>query len=237
MMKIKLAIFIQIFACFNLLAQSDTASIGSYSIRLDNATLEVFNEQQKPVFKKNFFNPTAEVIDLDGDGTDEYLISDLKIVNGNNYYTLYVFNAIDSFYVADSIDSGLMEPYPTFSKELNNIILVTGNSKFNDFNSDSADVFLPLNCWKYENGQMFDVNDELYDFFIAANDTMIDYIDSYLENDHKDCNNTEQLKAVLAAVYANYINAGEKILANQFLRKYYFCRDLEAFKQKISSLF
>ncbi len=42
--------------------------------------------------------------------------------------------------------------------------------------------------------------------------------------------------APIAAVYANYINAGEKSVASQFLKNYYLCEDLEQFKQKLNEL-
>ena len=235
-MKKTTILFFFLLLTVNLLGQDSTYSFDLFKVQLDKSKLEVRDEQQNIIYRKTFFNPNAEVEDLDGDGVDEYLITDYENKGGKTYYSLYVFNTIDSFYVADSINSGLMEPYPTFSQELKGIILVSGNSKFDVFNSDSDDVFLPLNCWKYENGQLFDVNDELYDYYISENDTLIDYIDSYLENNSSDCNTTDKLKAVLASVYANYLNAGEKILANQFLRKYYFCKDVEVFKQKINML-
>ncbi len=221
---------------FPLSAQNYTYSFDLFNVKLQNSVLKVWDKQNNLIYTGTFSNPTADTIDYDDDGVNEFYILESRFKAGKTYYMLYIYNTIDSFYLADSIDSGLLKPLSIFSDEINGIMIVSGNPKFNFLNTDSLDVYLPLNCWRYESGKIFNINTKIYDYFISENDTLIENIDSYLENNRKDCNTTDSLKALLASVYANYLNAGEKILAKQFLQKYYLCKDIESFKQKIISL-
>lgn len=217
-------------------AQENTFSFDLFNAKMERSVLTVRDKKNVIIYSRQFKNPSAGVADLDNDNINEFLVTDSETKGGMIFYTLYIFNTIDTFYLADSIDSGVIKPYDIYSKELKSIMIVTGNPKFNLFNTDSADVCLPSNCWSYESGKISGVNGKLYDFYIAENDTLIDTIDSYLENNPKDCNTSNELKAFIASVYANYLQAGDKILARQFLRNYYFCKDAESFKNKIISL-
>ena len=217
-------------------AQNNDFSFDLFNANIENNVLTVRNKKNVLIYQKTFSHPCVDTADLDNDGINEFILIDSTANKSKFYYTIFIYNTIDSFYVADSINSGMMRPYRTFSKELKSTMIVTGNPKFDSFNSDTMDVYLPLNCWDYESGKVSDVNGSLYDFFIAENDTLLENMDSYLENEPKDCNTTLQLKAIIASIYVNYLQAGEKILARQFLHKYYFCKDVEIFKQKISSL-
>ena len=75
--------------------------------------------------------------------------------------------------------------------------------------------------------QFFLVNDEVYNVFINENESIINYLDDYLNDNSKNCKTSITVKAAIAAAYANYINAGEKSVASQFLKNYYLCEDLE----------
>ena len=234
-MKIQLIAFIFLFIIIPSFGQDSTSVPEVFTIKLENSQLKTLNSQNQIVFKKNFKNPVSENVDLDGDNINEYVVLDKYNEYGKTLYTLYVFNTIDSFYIADSINSGLMKPVIEYSDEFKGMILITGNEKFDSFNSDSDETFLPLNVWKYESSKVISLNDELYDIFISTNDSLIDFIDSFFENEHG-CDASKKLQAVIAAVYVNYLTAGEKILAEQFLNKYYYCSDLKNFQEKIQSL-
>ncbi len=235
-MKLNFLLFLFFILSAGAFAQKNIYSFDLFNAGLEKSVLTVKDKKNAVVYSRRFNDPAAASADLDNDGINELLITDAENKGGMTYYTLYIFNTIDSFYVADSIDSGLTQPYDIYSKELKSMMIVTGNPKFNLFNTDTSFVCLPANCWSYESGKVSAVNGRLYDFFIAENDTLIDNIDSYLENNPKDCNTSNELRAFIASVYANYLQAGEKILARQFLHKYYFCKDAESFKDKIISL-
>ncbi len=220
----------------NSFSQDSTSVPEEFTIKLENKQLIVWNNEKQQVYKRTFSNPKGEDVDLDDDNVDEYALINKNISEGRSFYTLYIFNTIDSFFVADSINSGLMEPQIIYSNEVKKMVLLTGNEKFDSFNADSDEVFLPLNTWKYDNAKVFSLNDELYDLFITTNDSLADFIDSYFDNYKKDCKSTGKLKAAIAEVYANYLTAGEKSLAEEFLKKYYYCSDVGNFKNKIITL-
>ncbi len=235
-MKIQFSFLIFFIFTTNNFCQGKAYAFDLFNVQIENSKLEVFNSTKKLIFEKEFSNPKDISLDLDGDGINEYLIIDEKPDNKRFFCTLYIFNTIDSFYIADSILSGYFEPYPTVSDEVGGVVIITGNPKFDSLNGSSKETFLPIRCWKYDNGEVYPVNDELYNIFIAENDTLLDYIDSYFNLNNADCNSAQKMAAAIAAVYANYIYAGDKTLASQFLKKYYNCDDIEKFKQKITEL-
>lgn len=235
--KIQTLFFLCLASAAYLFGQGTAAPQDLYKIKLKNSELTALNSQDQIVFKRAFSNPHGEAVDLDNDGVDEYFLIDFDSLQGRPYYKIFIFSTVDSFYIADSIVSGFIEPYIIYSDELKGKIIVTGKERFDKFAADSDEIFLPIDCWKYENGSVNSVNDELYDIFIAANDSLIEFLDSYYENEMLDCSASVKVKAAVAAAYENYITAGEKSLAEQFIKKYYRCSDLEKFKEEINSSF
>ncbi len=235
-MKIRISVLIFCLAALNSYSQERKYSFDAFAAKIENNNLVVVDTAGKTVFRKVFNNPREQSADLDGDGINELLVTDLNSKGDKNFYTLYIFNTVDSFYVADSIPSGLMEPYQTVSEDTEGIIIITGNTNFDSLNTNEGEAYVPIKCWKYEDAKVHLINDKVYDIFISENDTLTDILDSYLESNPNNCNSIEEVKAVIASVYANYMNAGEKILAYQFLKKYYPCSDLETFKQKLNEL-
>ena len=232
-------IILTLFICFTqikIFGQQDEFKFDLFTAKIENSTLQVFNHNNKIVFQKKFNNPSDMAADLDGDGINEYLVNDSYNKGWKTYFTLYIFNTVDSFYVADSINSGLLEPYETYSKEANETIIISGNPKFDAFISDSDNVFLPINCWKYENDNLFDINDDIYNQFLSENDDLIDFLENYFQDKSQTCTTSKQVISAIAAGYANYIHAGEVSMANQFLNKYYLCDDLIMLKQKLNNL-
>ena len=235
-MKLQIALFILLTFEINSYCQTGNFNFNNYNVKIENSKLDVTDKAGKLFLERNFNNPHDLMFDLDGDGINEYLIIDEKKDISKSLYTIYIYNTVDTFYVADSIYSGYFEPYIYFSKETNKNIIVTGNSKFDSLNKEGEDSFVPINCWIFNNDEIFSVNDEVYNIFISENEKLIDVIDEHFSMNTEDCKSTEAVKAAIAAVYANYISAGEKILANQFLKKYYHCDDLEKFKQTLNEL-
>lgn len=209
--------------------------VDNYSTKIENTVLKVFDLSGKQVLAKKFNDPLSFSSDLDGDGVNEIIVDDNYTVGSGVCYTMYIYNCIDEFKLADSIVSGLRAPYVSNSEEIGPVI-ISGNPKFDSLNKDTADVFVPISCWKYEDGEVFNINDEVYNLFIGENEDTIDYLDSYFESEGKNCRSSKAAEAAIASTYVNYLNAGEKALAEHFLERYYFCHDVSDFKKKIETL-
>ncbi|MFO7444860.1 MAG: hypothetical protein R6W90_00770 [Ignavibacteriaceae bacterium] len=214
----------------------ESFSFDIFSARLDNSTLLVSDAGGNVFYRHTFNNPSAIEYDLDDDGIGELLLLDSSGVNGKNLYKVFIYNTVDSFYLVDSIISGSYEPYETVSQEIGSTIIITGNAECEIYNGNSEFVFLPLNCWKYEAGEVYLINDEIYELFITENEAITDFIDEYFSSNINNCNTTERLKPAIMSAYINYINAGEKSIASQFIKKYYLCGDIEKFTLELNNL-
>lgn len=204
----------------------------SFLINLDDNILLVEDIEGAEIYSKSFFNPFPYLVDLDNDRVNEFLIRD-KNESGPEYL-LYIYNLLDTFYLSAEINSGITEPFHTTTGELEGLIIVTGNSDFSYLSAGNEVKSLPVNCWKYEDGEIYSVNEEIYEIFITENENLLVKLESE-ENDN--CSRTEQLKALMASVYINYLNAGEKTSAENFLRTFYLCEDLNSFKEELDNIF
>lgn len=225
-----------LFFSINLFAQEDTLSFDNFYLTFQNKELNVFDNNNEIIYQKKFINPNPYTSDLNDDNSDEYLVLDSTVNKGMPWFTLYIYNTTDQFSLIDSIVSGTTEPYETTSGDLGGTIIVSGNTDFEQFNKVSANYFIPINCWRYEDSAIFLVNDEVYNVFINENESIINYLDDYFNDNPKSCTETDSVKAAIAAAYVNYINAGEKSVASQFLKNYYLCEDLPKFQQKLNEL-
>ncbi len=216
--------------------QNNSYTFDPFTANLDNSLLKVTDKRGSLIFEKKFANPSCESMDLDNDGVNEFLVINSYKKGWKTFYTLYIFNTIDSFFIADSVNSGMLEPYITGSKEIEGEVIISGNQDFDRFNNDSTKVFLPINCWKYENGDVYIVNSDIYNLFISENEGIIDFIDDYYYSNSKDCSNLKNVISAIAAGYANYINAGDRSIAGKFLNKYYSCDDINRFKNELNNL-
>jgi hypothetical protein len=235
-MPVILSIIIICLAIPNNFCQDKTFSFDSFSLKIVKNELTAFNSNKQIFYQKEFHNPKDFALDLDGDGVPEFLISDSYEKDSSTFYTLYVFNTLDSLTLADSVFSGLIEPYEIKSSEAGGMIIVSGNPAIDSLNTDSDNIFLPVNCWKYESGGLFSVNDDVYKIFINENNDIIDYLDNYYESKHADCESASKVKSALASGYINYMHSGDKILARQFLNEYYHCSDLNNFEQYLNKI-
>src|SRR5690554_6622051 len=93
-----------IFNCISY-SQSDLSfNTELFHVFSENNLLKVENENGEIIYSKNIFNPFFNKSDLDGDGVDELLIND---INDSSEYTLYIYNLLDTFYLASEINSGI----------------------------------------------------------------------------------------------------------------------------------
>ncbi|MCU7496805.1 MAG: hypothetical protein HF314_05125 [Ignavibacteria bacterium] len=234
-MKTLLLFFVALFGGYAF-AQDSTFAVEDFNIKIQDAKLLVGDLDNKTVYDRQFQDPYAYTLDIDGDGASELLINDDNESEGQDSYTLYVYNTVGSFYLIDSIYSGLKEPYSFFSDEINNVVLVTGSPDFDSLNAGGQDVFSPLVCWSFVDSSLEIVNDQLYNVFLSENDANIDFMDSFFKEKGRNCESSQLLKAAIASAYANYIYADEYALADKLLEEYYLCEDLKEFKEQISKL-
>lgn len=201
-----------------------------FRISLTGHSLIVKDNKGNEIFTRQFYNPNSYFSDLDNDGIDEFLIKDKT----QSEYLLYIYNLIDTFYLTGEINSGVLEPYEIFLEEIEGLTIVAGNSDFSYLNEGNELKILPINCWKFEDGEIFLINDELYEVFITENESLLSVLEA---EGHVDCNKSNQMKSLLASVYINYLNAGEKASAEGFLRTFYLCEDMEIFKAELDKIF
>lgn len=235
-MKTLLLLFVALLGGYAF-AQDSTFAVEDFNIKIQDAKLLAGDLDNKTVYERQFQDPYAYTLDIDGDGASELLINDDTQTDGQDNYTLYVYNTVGSFYLIDSIYSGLKEPYSFFSDEINSVVLVTGSPDFDSLNVAGQDeVFSPLVCWSFVDSSLNIVNDQLYNVFLQENEANMNYMDSFFKERGRNCESSRLLKAVIASAYANYIYADEYALADKVLEEYYLCEDLKQFKEQISKL-
>lgn len=217
-------------------AQIDTVYSNSHFILIENNILHVKNSNNQTIFKKTFTRPYVYFANVDDDDLDELIVVDSLWKNDRYEFMFYIIAANKNFKIIDSIYSGTFFPFITYSEEKNSLVIETGNTDFDIFNNTSLPSFLPINLWKVQNDKLFLVNDFYYEPFLFENANLIRLLDYYMNEKVMDCDASIQLRGLIAAAFANYINAGEHALASQFLTKYYLCDDLETFKQEMIDL-
>ena len=216
--------------------QDKIYSFDSFSLKIVKNELTAIDSSNQIFYKKHFHNPKGFAIDLDGDGVPEFLVSDSFERDSSIFYTLYIFNTLDSLALCDSLISGLVEPYEIKSSEAGGLIIVSGNPAVDSLNNDPDNIFLPVNCWKYDSGELLSINNEIYKIFINENNDIIDFLDNYYASRKADCASSSNVKAALASGYINYIHSGDKILARQFINEYYHCSDINNFEQSLNKI-
>lgn len=212
------------------------AEPASFTAVLENRILNGYDNTGRNVFTKKFNNPSLLNADLDFDGIDEYIVIDsIALQNTEPSYKIFVFNTVDSFYTPDSINSGGMYPYFEVNNETGEAIIISGNSYFDKFNSNTEFFFSPINCWRYEDCKLILCNEEAYDFLISENDALIDFIEN-CEMHRDSCAFSKEILGAVASAYINFLNAGEKAKASQFLKGYYKCSDINQLKEEFQKL-
>lgn len=230
-------LFFAVFLVLSCLrAQDTTFTVEDFEIKIDNSNLSVFREQS-PVFSRKFNDPSIFTADLNNDGLEEVVVFDYDLKEGLECYSAYVFDCSGSFIMTDSIYSGLKEPYMLESDESEKIIVVTGSPDFDSLYVPALGTpFSPMVCWTFGDSSLTQVNDEMYDVFIEENEKNIEFIKSYYAQHGSNCTASGELKQVLATVYANYIYADEKALAEMTLVRFYYCGDEAQFRERINNI-
>jgi hypothetical protein len=235
--------FMKIFLVFLFLAntlpafgQKESFQFDLFNVHLEINSVKAFNDDNELLFERNFYNPSPLMIDIDNDGVEEFLIQDSAVISGIAYFSLYAFNTIDTFYLADSIYSGRTPIYQTSSADVEGIIFISGYSSFDRFNSHGVYFFSPISCWYFSDDEFISVNNEVYDLFIIENNLVINFIEEYFNEFENDCDNARLILGAIASAYANYVNAGESAMAVQLLNNYYKCGDKEKLNAELNSL-
>lgn len=208
-----------------------------FTLALNNNSLSVLDKKESQIYSNEFQNPAGYLSDLDMDGNDEFLVKDAVSVDNKARYELYIYNLLDTFFLAGKINSGTTEPYEAESGEIEGLIIVAGNSDFSFMNKDSEFLLLPINCWKFEEGKISIVNSEIYDSFITENNNILLTLDSFFVENGNDCNSSSRIKSFIGSAYINYLNAGENSVASNFIETYYSCDDAAQFKQELDNIF
>lgn len=192
-----------------------------------NYVLTAFDIKGNEFYSKQFFRPDLIEFDLDSDGNTELIIIDSLQTNGYYLFNVFVFSTLDTFYLVESIISAIFPPTITFSDETESFIIVFGDSEFLQFIKQNEKFpTVPISVWKYEEGELFNINDEIYDVFINANENLINFLDNFETEIKKDCNETEKFTSVIVTIYVNFIRANETSNSQQFMKKYYLCPEL-----------
>lgn len=233
---LSLRIFFGLFINSIVYPQSDEFQFEFFTVKLESNRL-IVNSNSNEIFSKVFENPFVYLSDLDQDGNNELLVKDVINTNGNNEYLLYIFNTLDTFFISREITSGLKEPYEIVSGEIDGLIIISGNPDFNIYNKEIEFIFLPINCWKFEEGEVYLINDLLYDPFIEENNSISVFLDKIFMDEGKDCSTSVKVRAAIASGYMNYLNAGELAVASNFLKTYYLCNDTTEFNYELDNFF
>lgn len=228
--------FLLIFNSF-LFSQQDEYSTDFLKISLNNKILSVQDNDGEEIYTNQFENPFGYLTDLDTDGNDEFLVKDQTNADSIAEYSLYVYNLLDTFYLAGIINSGVVDPYEATFDEIEGLNIISGNPTFSYLNKNSEFRSLPLNCWKFLEGEIFSINNELYEIYITENKNIFLTLDSFIAENKKDCDTSLKLKSLIASAYINYLNAGENSIASNLIETYYFCDDTDAFRQKLDDFF
>ncbi|MFA4922925.1 MAG: hypothetical protein WC557_01900 [Ignavibacteriaceae bacterium] len=206
--------------------------------KLENSKLTVADTSGKIIFEKHFSEPAELFAALSGGSGIQYLIRDKKNVNGIPKYFAFIYCITDSFYLIDSLYSGVYEPAPFYSDELDRTLLLTGNPDFDSlYSSFEHEYFSSINCMTIEDGKLYNVDDLVYDVYLQENEQVMSFIESSWSGSAKDCSTSTEIKSAVAAVYVNYANAREKVLAAKFFDDYYRFPDKTTFKLFLDTQF
>ncbi len=217
--------------------QSELES-GDFTFTFIGDSLTVQDTSGQQIYSGKFLNPFGYLADLDADGNDELLVRDSSITLDNKIlYELYIYNALDTFYLAGKINSGTTAPYESNSGEIEGLIIVTGNPDFSYLNGNSEFASLPLNCWKFEEGEIYSINNEIYEQFMNENNNILSALGNIISGGKNDCDSTANVKSLIASAYINYLNAGENASASNLMSTYYRCEDASRFRQELDSIF
>jgi hypothetical protein len=225
------------FLLFTLIlnAQDRNYQFTEFQIFINGNKVTVLTETDSLIFERTFNNLNESTFDLDADGNSEFIVFEIDSLLHSGYI-IYLFNTLDEFFLIDSILAGITEPSIIISGEINFPVINCGNPDFEIFFSDNSENYEPINLWKFEQGELYLANEDVYEIYLKENENLIEYINGELGNNNINCESVKPHISAIASVYANYINAGEVSTAVKLIKKYYPCKDLENFQQTIDEL-
>jgi len=111
-----------------------------------------------------------------------------------------------------------------------------GYSEFDSLNSvcNPNNIYSPINILTFNGETAYSINEELYDIFFDTNDILLNTLNSLPYKLSDPCEDTKENLPLIYSIYINYINAGEYSLAENFLRIYYKCDDLQKVKSYLA---
>lgn len=236
-MKLFFAALLLLFSSVYIFAQEGEYKFDNFTVSVKNNIVLAKSSTGDLLYSRSFNNAKEFLADLDGDSLQEFCVIENKTEGANATYCLYVYNTVDTFFLADSLESLNVEPYLVSADELGQDIVVVGNPdilKIHDIKKESGIV--PLDCYAFDGTDFLLANDGMYDFFMQTNEELLDSLDEFYENHPQDCANSQEIKMLIASIYINYLNANEDSMALHFLNKYYFCNDATEFKTKLTEL-
>lgn len=231
-----LAIFVLLVTA-NGFSQSENYEFDGFSVSVNGNLVTAKSGSGEIFYSAKFTNMTESLVDLDNDSLPEFCITTKNTAGKNDYYKFYVFNAVDSFYLADSLESLNIEPYTIIDEESGKTFIVTGNPELKRIAGKNEEkIYAAVDCYGYDGNSFFTANDQVYDVFLQENEELLDSVDAFYKNNANDCSKSDGILSCVAAVYLNFKNANEDSMALHFLNKYYFCKDIMEFKARLNGL-
>lgn len=220
---------------FFLQAQEKNYQFTNFQISVVGNEVSVLTESDSLIYQRTFINLIELTNDLEMDGSPEFIVfeKDSLLHAG---YIIYLFNTLDEFFLIDSILAGITEPSIIISEEINYPLIVCGNQDFEIFFSDNNENYEPINLWKFEQGELYLANEDVYEIYLTENENLLGFLTTELGDSNLTCESVKPYISAIASAYANFINAGEASSALQLIDKFYSCADIENFKQTLDEL-
>lgn len=236
-MKALFVLFVALILTSALFAQAENYEFDTYTVTVEKNIVLAKDVNGKIFYSRPFENLKEFLADLDGDSIPEFCVTTSKTVNNNTFYKVYVYNTIDTFELADSLESLNLEPYSVFDEETGKETFIVGNPDFMKIAHDENEtVTAAIDCYEYDGLNFNNINNIIYDIFMKQNEVLIDSLDSFYGSEANNCEASTKAKSLIAAIYVNYKSAVEDSISLHFLNKYYFCNDVLDFKSKLNGL-
>jgi|GEM_PF-655199 len=223
-------------ACF---AQEENYEFDNFTVSAKDKIVLAKTDDGQTFYSRKFDNAEFKefLSDLDGDSIPEFCVKVSDKIDNNTYYKVYVYNAVDTFYLADSLESLNVDPFSVSDEDNGQEIYVVGNTGLATLATNKKEeITTSVDCYLFDGVNFVLANDQMYDIFIHQNDDLLDSLDEFYDSADKDCANSKKMATLIGAIYINLKNANEDSMALHFINKYYFCDDLKDYVEKLNSL-
>ena len=236
-MKALFAALIVLIFISALQAQGENYEFDTFTVSVQNNMVLAKDVNGKVFYSRSFNNIKEFLSDLDGDSLSEFCVMEIKKADKNTFYKVYVYNTVDTFALADSLESLNLEPYSVYDEENEKEIFIVGNTDCIKLARNKEEtITAALDCYEYDGSSFNLINNQIYDIFMRQNEALIDSLDDFYADSDSSCEKSQSMKSLIAAMYLNYKNAAEDSISLHFLNKYYFCNDILDFKSKLNAL-